>query len=77
MMGTPLYDEKGQLLGYFVTPTQLLEREYELARIEAARREAEDRANGVVRTWDGSNGKTTADAIAWLKAQRAAEGGAG
>lgn len=74
-MGTPLYDEKGQLLGYFVTPAQQREQEYELARVEAARREAEDRANGVVRKWDGTNGKTTAEAIAWLRSLRP-DGGA-
>ena len=75
-MGQPIYDDKGQLLGYFVTEAERLKQEYELAFAEFERQAAVDRANGIVRRWDGANGKTTADAIAWLKAQRPAGGGA-
>ena len=62
-MGQELRGPDGKVLGYFV-PTGEYERLlYDLAKAESARQAAEDRANGVTRGWDGTNGRTTADVL--------------
>lgn len=39
----------------------------EKAKVEFDRQEAEEAAQGIVRKWDGKSGKTTAEAIAYVK----------
>lgn len=57
----------GGLVGY-VLPTEAYRRMvYEWAKAEFARQDAEDAARGVVRKWDGTNGKTTAEVLASLR----------
>ena len=75
-MGQEIRDEKGQLLGYFLTEAEYNRLLYDLAKAEFDRRAAEDAAKGTVRAWDGTNGMTTADAIAHLE-RLGREGGTG
>jgi hypothetical protein len=75
-MGQQILDEKGQVLGYFLTEAEYARMLSDLAAAEFARRAAEDAAQGIVRRWDGTNGKTTAEAIAHLE-RLGREGGAG
>jgi hypothetical protein len=68
-------DETGKLIGRFVPEEQYLRMIYDWAKAEFAREEAEEAARGIARRWDGTNGKTTAEAIAYLESlwqQRAA-----
>lgn len=76
MMGQELRDASGKVIGYFYTTDEYRKLEYELAKLESYRQEAEDRANGVTRTYDGTNGMSTKDAIAYLeRLGREAKGG--
>lgn len=75
-MGEPMRDSQGRLLGYVLTEDEYRKLEYALAKLESYRQEAEDRANGVNRTYDGTNGMNTKDAIAYLeRLGREAKGG--
>jgi hypothetical protein len=60
-------DTDGTLVGRFLPEDQYMRLMYDWARAEFAREEAEDAAKGIVRTWDGTNGKTTSEAIAYLQ----------
>lgn len=75
-MGQELRDSDGRVVGHFLTPEEYRRLMYDLAEAEFARRDAEDRANGIVRKWDGTNGMTTVEAIRHLEEQgrRAKEG---
>ena len=63
-MGQAIRDEKGKVLGYFVSETEYTRLLYDMAKAESAREEAERSANGVVRQYDGTNGMTTGDVLA-------------
>ncbi|MBA4068198.1 MAG: hypothetical protein C0501_31755 [Isosphaera sp.] len=63
-------DAAGKLVGHFLPDTEFETYKrlaYDWARAEFAREEAEEAAKGIVRKWDGTNGKTTAEAIAYVK----------
>jgi hypothetical protein len=66
-MGQELRGADGQVVGYFYTADEYRKLEYALAKLESYRQEAEDRAKGVTRTYDGTNGMSTKDAIAYLE----------
>jgi hypothetical protein len=63
-------DADGKLVGRFLPESvyawqmQML---YDWAKGEFAREEAEEAARGIVRKWDGTNGKTTAEVMAGLR----------
>jgi len=59
----------GKLVGHFLTDEAYRRMEAELAKAEFGRQDAEDAARGIIRQWDGTNGRTTADAIAFLEEQ--------
>ena len=58
----------GTLVGHFLTDAAYRQMQYEWAKAEFARQDAEDAARGVVRKWDGTNGRTTAQVVASLRA---------
>lgn len=60
-------DEGGRLVGRFVPEEEYTRLLYDWAKAEFTREEAEDAAKGIVRKWDGTNGKTTKEAIARLQ----------
>ena len=66
-MGQPIHDEKGQVLGYFLTEAEYTRLMYDWAKAEFAREEAEEAAKGIVRKWDGTSGKTTAEVLETLR----------
>lgn len=57
----------GALVGHFLPDDAYRRMQYELAKAEFDRQDAEDAARGVVRKWDGTSGRTTAQAIAYLE----------
>ena len=72
-------DADGKRVGHFLPEAMFEAYErfvYDWAKAEFAREEAEEAAKGIVRKWDGTNGKTTAEAIAYLEnlGQRGASG---
>lgn len=71
--GLKLMKPNGEAAGVLVSPGtyQFL---YDWAFAEFDRMDDDDRKNGVVRKWDGTNGKTTAEAIAWLENLRRSGG---
>ena len=60
-------DPAGKLVGHFLPDDLYMRMLYDWAKAEFAREEAEEAVKGVVRKWDGTNGKTTAEAIAYVK----------
>lgn len=58
----------GVLVGHFLPDEVYRRMQYEWAKADFAREEAEEAACGVVRRWDGTNGKTTAQVLASLRA---------
>jgi hypothetical protein len=58
----------GKLVGHFLPDEAYRRWQYELAKSEFAREEAEEAARGIVRKWDGTNGRTTAQVVASLRA---------
>lgn len=60
-------DEAGKLVGRFLPEEQYMRMLYDWAKAEFAREEAEEAAKGIVRKWDGTNGKTTAEVLASLR----------
>jgi hypothetical protein len=66
----------GTLVGHFLPDEVYRRLQYEWAKAEFARQDLEDAARGVVRKWDGTNGRTTAEAIAYLE-ELGAKGAAG
>ncbi|MBA4189921.1 MAG: hypothetical protein C0467_18205 [Planctomycetaceae bacterium] len=60
-------DTAGKLVGHFLPDAVYMRFLYDLAKAEFAREESEKAAKGIVRKWDGTNGKTTAEAIAYVK----------
>jgi len=60
-------DASGNRVGRFLPEAVYMRLIYDLAKAEFAREEAEEAANGIVRKWDGTNGKTTAAAIDYVK----------
>jgi hypothetical protein len=70
-------DETGKTVGWFVPEEEeRLRRQYAEAKEAFAREEAEEAARGIVRKWDGTNGKSTAEAIAEVlkRAEQLAKG---
>jgi hypothetical protein len=64
-MGQRINNEKGEVLGYFLSEEEYTKAMYALAHREFDRQEAEDRANGIVREkWDGKGGLTTEEIMA-------------
>jgi hypothetical protein len=62
-------DETGKTVGWFVPEEEeRLRRQYAEAKEAFAREEAEEAARGIVRKWDGTNGKSTAEVLAAIKA---------
>jgi hypothetical protein len=70
-------DANGNRLGWFIPDAEYMRFVYDWAKAEFAREEAEEAAQGIVRKWDGTNGRTTAEAIAYVKkmAEQLATGG--
>lgn len=68
-------DKAGKLIGHFLPDAVYMRLMYDQAKAEFAREETEEAANGIVRKWDGTNGKTTPEAIEYVKrmAQQIAE----
>ena len=62
-MGHEIRSEDGKVLGHFFTDEEYRELMRDFIRMDFDRKEAIDRANGVVRKWDGTNGKTTAQVL--------------
>lgn len=63
--GQRIQDEKGNVLGYFLTEAQHTQAMYALAHREIDREEAENAAKVIPRPkWDGKNGMTTEDVLA-------------
>lgn len=62
-----LRDPDGRLVGQYVPGDGYTRLLYEWAKLEFARQEAGDAANGVTRTWDGKGGKTTAEVLAGVR----------
>lgn len=57
----------GTFVGHYLPAEAFRRMQYEWAKAEFARQDAEDAARGVARTWDGTNGRSTAEAIARLE----------
>ncbi|HYH63692.1 MAG TPA: hypothetical protein VD866_03245 [Urbifossiella sp.] len=66
----------GKLVGHYLPDEAYRRLQSELVKAEFDRQDAEDAARGVVRKWDGTNGRTTAEAIAYLE-QLGEKGAAG
>jgi hypothetical protein len=60
-------DESGKIVGRFLPEDQYRRMLYDWAKAEFAREEAEEAAKGIVRKWDGTNGKTTAEVLSGLR----------
>jgi hypothetical protein len=58
-----LRDPDGTLVGQIVPGDAYTRLLYEWAKLDFARQEAEEKAAGVVRAWDGKSGKTTAEVL--------------
>jgi predicted metal-dependent hydrolase len=61
-------DTDGKLVGHYLPEEAYKRLLYDWANAEFAREEAEEAARGIDRKWDGTNGKTTAEVLASLKA---------
>ena len=60
-------DASGTRVGWFVPEEAYMRLLYDQAKAAFAQEEAEEAAKGIVRKWDGTNGRTTAEVIASLK----------
>ncbi len=60
-------DASGNNVGRCIPEDEYMRMLYNEAKLTFALEEAEEAARGIVRKWDGTNGKTTAEAIASLK----------
>jgi hypothetical protein len=70
-------DASGKLVGHFLPDELYMGMLFDWAKAEFAREEAEEAAQGIVRKWDGTSGRTTPEAIAYVKelAEQLATGG--
>lgn len=59
-------DATGKRVAHVLPEALYLRMLYDWAKAEFAREEAEETAKGIVRKWDGTNGKTTAEVLAGL-----------
>jgi hypothetical protein len=62
-----IQDATGKVVGHFLPDKEYSvyrRAMYDMVKADFAKQEAEDRANGVVRQWDGTNGMTTAQVLA-------------
>ena len=66
----------GRLVGHFLPDATYRQMLADWAKAEFARQDLEDAARGGVRKWDGTNGRTTDEAIAYLE-ELGAKGAAG
>lgn len=62
-----LRDASGKTVARCIPEDEYMRMLYNEAKLAFALEEAEEAAKGIVRKWDGTNGKTTAEAIASLK----------
>lgn len=62
-----LRDASGKTVGRCIPEDEYMRMLYNEAKLAFALEEAEEAAKGIVRKWDGTNGKTTAEAIAYVK----------
>lgn len=62
-----LRDASGKTVGRCIPEDEYLRMLYNEAKLAFALQEAEEAAKGIVRKWDGTNGKTTAEVLANLK----------
>ena len=62
-----LRDASGKTVGRCIPEDEYMRMLYNEAKLTFALEEAEEAARGIVRKWDGTNGKTTAEAIAYVK----------
>lgn len=60
-------DASGKTVGRCIPEDEYLRMLYNEAKLSFALQEAEEAAKGIVRKWDGTNGKTTAEVLANLK----------
>jgi hypothetical protein len=75
-LGTPMRDENGKLLGYLLNEDEYRKLEHAFAMLDSFRQEAEERANGVTRSYDLSKAMTTAEVLAHIeRLGREAKGG--
>ena len=61
-----LRDASGKTVGRCIPEDEYMRMLYNEAKLAFALEEAEEAAKGIVRKWDGTNGKTTAEAIAYV-----------
>jgi hypothetical protein len=66
-MGQELRDTSGKVIGYFFTTEDYKKMEYDAAWREFELQRQLDEARGVKRTYDGTNGMTTTEAIEYLE----------
>ena len=62
-MGQAIRDEKGNVVGYFLSEAEYRKWQYEVAKLEFDRQESLDKEAGVSREYDGTNGMTTAQVL--------------
>ena len=62
-----LRDASGKTVARCIPEDEYMRMLYNEAKLAFALEEAEEAARGIVRKWDGTNGKTTAEAIAYVK----------
>jgi len=60
-------DAAGNVVGHFLPDESYRRLIYDRAKAEFALEEAEEAAKGIVRTWDGTNGRTTAQVMEQLR----------
>jgi hypothetical protein len=61
-----IQDSTGKVVGHYLPDEEYgvyRRAMYDMIKAESLRQEAEDKANGFVRKWDGTNGMTTAQVL--------------
>ena len=61
-----LHDASGKTVARCIPEDEYMRMLYNEAKLAFALEEAEEAAKGIVRKWDGTNGRTTAEAIAYV-----------
>ena len=70
-------DSSGKRVGWFVPDDEYMRLLYQQVHAQLDHEEAEEAAKGTAPKWDGTSGRTTAEAIAYVKkmAEQLATGG--
>ena len=61
-MSKPIHDHAGKIVAHILDDAEYTRLLYDQAKYESTLREIEDAKKGIVRTWDGTNGLSTAEA---------------